>query len=101
MKMIFRLFYVVIGFALGIYVGVHFPRQAATIDRQRAQKQAQVQAAISRATAEVLKGSPGSMPSTKASDNRESLFDTTKLLDELRQAQQTLNQLQGQSGKSK
>jgi len=51
MKTIFRLVVPVIGFLAGIYVGVHYPQQAANIDQVRAQEQAKVQPKIEEAAA--------------------------------------------------
>lgn len=58
MKTIFRLVVLVLGFLGGIYVGVHYPQQAANIDQVRSQEQAkiqpQIEAAAAKAKLEIL-----------------------------------------------
>src|SRR4051812_23796696 len=51
MKTIFRLIVLAVGFFSGIYVGVHYPKQAANIDQVRAQEQAKIQPKIEEAAA--------------------------------------------------
>jgi len=96
MRTIIHLFYLLCGFAMGIYVGVHFPRQAAGIDKFRADEQARIQpqleAVAAKAKVELLSRLLGSQAATMPAVSSAAAVDPQKLLDELRQAQQTLNQ---------
>ena len=98
-----------IGFFGGIYVGVHYPQQAANIDQVRAQEQAklkpQLDAAAAKAKIELLTrllrgqsaapaGSAGFV-AANSPDNRRSLQD------ELQQEQQKLSQAQSQLDRQK
>jgi hypothetical protein len=51
MKTIIRLVVLAVGFLAGIYVGVHYPKQAANIDQVRAEEQAKIQPKIEEAAA--------------------------------------------------
>src|SRR4051812_1092554 len=51
MKTIVRLIVLAVGFLVGIYVGVHYPKQAANIDQVRAEEQAKIQPKIEEAAA--------------------------------------------------
>ena len=58
MRMIFRLAFLGIGFLIGIFVGVHYQKQAVQIDKVREDQQAkiqpQIEAAVAKAKIELL-----------------------------------------------